>query len=52
MENEKINNGMEIKELKSEIFDLMREQEILNSRISELQKVKIEKLNKLQELEK
>lgn len=43
--------GGNMEKLKSEIFDMLREQEILKRRIMEIEKLKQVKLKELQELE-
>jgi len=40
-----------MEKLKAEIFDMLREQEILKRRIMEIEKLKLEKLKELQEIE-
>jgi len=40
-----------MEKIKAEIFDMLREQEILKRRIMEIEKLKLEKLKKLQEIE-
>lgn len=48
----KENNAGAIKELKVEVFDIIREQEALNQQSNELQKEKRQKVEKLLKLEK
>ena len=40
-----------MEKIKAEIFDMLREQENLKRRIMEIEKLKLEKLKKLQEIE-
>jgi len=51
-EEKRVDKEMLIKDLKVEIFDIIREQEGLSFRLDKLQKVKVQKVQEIQKLEK
>ena len=48
----KENNASAIKDLKAEVFDIIRKQEVLSQQSNELQKEKVQRVAKLLKLEK